>query len=86
MDLKKNADGSVDVYCGPKVPKGIESNWIPTVAGRNLFSYFRLYEPTQPYFDRAGRWAISRKLSGRDEDEKTLPPTRRDLNGKILPA
>src|SRR5262245_14068725 len=35
MDLKKNADGSVDIYCGPKAPKGFESNWIPTVAGRN---------------------------------------------------
>ena len=53
MDLKKNADGSVDIYCGPKAPKGFESNWIPTVAGRNWFSYFRLYEPTQPYFDRS---------------------------------
>ena len=53
MELKKNADGSVDIYCGPKAPKGFESNWIPTVAGRNWFSYFRLYEPTQPYFDRS---------------------------------
>ena len=53
MDLKKNADGSVDIYCGPKAPKGLESNWIPTVPKRNWFSYFRLYEPTQAYFDRS---------------------------------
>jgi hypothetical protein len=53
MDLQKNADGSVDIYCAPKAPKRLESNWIPTVPGRNWFSYFRLYEPTQPYFDRA---------------------------------
>jgi hypothetical protein len=51
--LQKNADGSVDIYCAPKAPKRLESNWIPTVPGRNWFSYFRLYEPTQPYFDRA---------------------------------
>lgn len=52
MDLQKNADGSVDIYCGPRKPKGLESNWIPTVPGKSWFSYFRLYEPTQPYFDR----------------------------------
>jgi hypothetical protein len=46
----------VDIYCGPKASKGFESNWIPTIAGGNWFSYFRLYEPTQPYFDRS--WAL----------------------------
>ncbi|UBM62383.1 DUF1254 domain-containing protein [Candidatus Sulfidibacterium hydrothermale] len=28
--LKKNPDGSVTLYFGPKAPKGLESNWIPT--------------------------------------------------------
>ena len=28
--LQKNADGSVDVYFGPKAPAGKESNWVPT--------------------------------------------------------
>ena len=54
MDLKKNADGSVDVYCGPKVPKGIESNWIPTVAGRNWFSYFTSTSLRSPISTGAG--------------------------------
>jgi hypothetical protein len=27
MDLRKNADGSVDIYCGPKAPAGFEKNW-----------------------------------------------------------
>jgi hypothetical protein len=31
MDLKKNEDGSVDIYCGPNAPTGFEKNWIPTV-------------------------------------------------------
>ena len=35
MDLRKNADGSVDIYCGPKTPAGFEKNWIPTVPGKN---------------------------------------------------
>lgn len=53
MDLRKNADGSVDIYCGPKAPVGFEKNWIPTVPGKNWFSYFRFYQPTEAYFDRS---------------------------------
>ena len=29
-DVKQNSDGSVDIYFGPKAPKGKESNWLPT--------------------------------------------------------
>jgi hypothetical protein len=57
MDLKKNADGSIDIYCGPKAPAGFEQNWIPTVAERNWFAYFRFYQPTESYFDRS--WPLS---------------------------
>ena len=53
MDLRKNADGSVDIYCGPKAPAGFEKNWIPTVPGKNWFAYFRFYRPTEAYFDRS---------------------------------
>ena len=53
MDLRKNGNGSVDIYCGPKAPPGFEKNWIPTVPGRNWFAYFRFYRPTEPYFDRS---------------------------------
>src|SRR5262245_19609473 len=31
-ELQKNADGSVDLYFGPKAPTGKESNWVQTVA------------------------------------------------------
>jgi hypothetical protein len=51
-DLVKNADGSVDLYVGPKAPEGFEKNWIPSVPGKAWFSYFRLYAPTEAYFDR----------------------------------
>jgi hypothetical protein len=53
MDLRKNPDGSVDIYCGPRAPAGFEQNWIPTVPGRNWFAYFRFYQPTEGYFDRS---------------------------------
>jgi hypothetical protein len=53
MDLRKNDDGSVDIYCGPKAPGGFEKNWIPTVPGKNWFAYFRFYQPTEAYFDRS---------------------------------
>jgi len=57
MDLRENPDGSVDIYCGPKAPTGYEKNWIPTVAGRNWFAYFRFYNPTQAYFNRS--WPLA---------------------------
>jgi hypothetical protein len=43
----------VDIYTGPQPPAGLEANWIPTVAGRSWFAYFRLYEPTQSFFDKS---------------------------------
>jgi hypothetical protein len=53
MDLRKNEDGSVDIYTGPEAPAGFEKNWIPTVPGKNWFAYFRFYQPTEAYFDRS---------------------------------
>jgi hypothetical protein len=52
-DLSKNADGSVDLYFGPKAPVGLEKNWIPTLPGKAWFAYFRLYGPTDAYFDKS---------------------------------
>jgi hypothetical protein len=53
QDLVKNADGSVDLYVGPKAPAGFERNWIPSVPGKAWFPYFRLYGPTEAHFDRS---------------------------------
>jgi len=56
-DIVTNADGSVDLYFGPVAPKGKPSqNWIKTLPGKGWFTYFRLYAPTQPYFDRS--WVL----------------------------
>ena len=46
-----NKDGSVDVYFGPKAPKGKEANWIPTAKGRRFFLLFRFYGPEPAVFD-----------------------------------
>ncbi len=56
-DIVKNADGSVDLYFGPQAPTGKPaSNWIKTIPGKGWFTYFRLYGPTQQYFDRS--WVL----------------------------
>jgi hypothetical protein len=44
----QNADGSTDLYLGPKAPEGKERNWLATVAGRGYFAMLRLYGPTEP--------------------------------------
>ncbi len=52
-DIVKNADGSIDLYFGPKPPVADrEKNWIKTLPAKGWFTYFRLYGPTQPFFDR----------------------------------
>ena len=56
-NIVTNADGSLDLYFGPKAPAGKpETNWIKTIPGKGWFTYFRLYGPTQPYFDRS--WVL----------------------------
>lgn len=55
-DLKKNRDGSVDIFLGPKAPKGEEANWIPTDPERKFEVMFRLYAPTKALFDKS--WVL----------------------------
>jgi hypothetical protein len=44
--MKLNADGSVDLYFGPKAPADLESNWIPTT-GKEPYVWLRLYGPEE---------------------------------------
>jgi hypothetical protein len=55
MDVAVNDDGSVDLYFGPEPPadEALVSNWIKTLPGQGWFTYFRLYAPTEAYFDRS---------------------------------
>ncbi|MHC4181354.1 MAG: DUF1254 domain-containing protein, partial [Planctomycetota bacterium] len=50
--VKQNADGSTDVYFGPKAPAGKESNWIQTVPGTGWTVILRLYGPLEAWFDK----------------------------------
>ena len=54
-ELRKNADGSVDVYIGSKPPAGQESNWLYTPAGEKWFPWFRVYGPEMAISDKSWR-------------------------------
>ena len=51
-----NADGSADLYFGPKAPTGLESNWVDTSASKGWFVWFRFYGPKEPFFNKS--WAL----------------------------
>ena len=51
--MHPSADGSVDLYFGPKPPAGQEANWVPTVPGRGYFPWFRFYGPENPRFEKS---------------------------------
>jgi hypothetical protein len=53
--LQNNADGSVDVYFGPRAPLGKETNWIPTSPGAGFEVLFRFYGPDKPLFEKTWR-------------------------------
>jgi hypothetical protein len=50
--MKLNADGSVDIYFGPKAPAGLESNWIPT-EGKRPLPCMRFYGGDTAFWDRS---------------------------------
>src|SRR6516162_2217268 len=50
--MQKNADGSVDVYFGPKAPDGLGSNWIPTL-GKEPYVWLRLYGPEEAFWNKS---------------------------------
>ena len=49
----QNADGSTDLYLGPKAPEGKEGNWLATVPGKGYFAILRLYAPTEAAIDKS---------------------------------
>ncbi|MGH6707440.1 MAG: DUF1214 domain-containing protein [Bradyrhizobium sp.] len=55
-DLKRNGDGSVDIWFGPTAPAGKETNWVPTKRGERFELLFRLYAPTKALFDK--QWKL----------------------------
>lgn len=63
-NLLVNADGSVDVYFGPKAPSGKEHNWVQTIPGKGWNTLFRLYGPLAPWFDKTWRPGEIEKVNG----------------------
>jgi hypothetical protein len=55
-EVQENADGSVDIYFGPKAPAGKEPNWVPTDPQRGFELMFRAYGPKKEFFDKA--WVL----------------------------
>ena len=51
-EMQKNADGSVDIYFGPKAPAGKDVNWVPTDPARKFELMFRLYAPKKEFFEK----------------------------------
>ena len=54
--LRRNADGSVDLYFGPHSPSDKAANWIYTAPGKTWFAAFRLYGPEPAIFDKS--WTL----------------------------
>lgn len=52
-ELRKNTDGTVDLYFGPTAPAGHESNWLETPPGKAWFAWFRFYGPEKAAFDKS---------------------------------
>jgi hypothetical protein len=53
--MKKNADGSYDVYFAPKPPPGKEGNWLETIPGKSWFTILRMYGPLEPWIKKTWR-------------------------------
>ncbi|MEE4144618.1 MAG: DUF1214 domain-containing protein, partial [Halieaceae bacterium] len=53
--IKKNADGSYDVYFAPEAPAGQEGNWLQTVPGKSWFAILRMYGPLEPWINKTWR-------------------------------
>ena len=43
QNMRRNADGSVDIYIGPRPSAGKEANWIQTASGRGWFPVLPLF-------------------------------------------
>jgi hypothetical protein len=54
-NLKKNPDGTLSIWLASSLPKGaIESNWLPTPAGKGFSLNFRTYVPKKSV--QEGKW------------------------------
>ncbi len=53
--IRMNDDGSTTVHFAPEAPEGWENNWIQTIPGKGFNLLFRIYGPTETWFDQTWR-------------------------------
>jgi hypothetical protein len=53
--IRKNDDGSYDIYFGPKEPADYENNWLETIPGKGWFVALRMYGPLEPWIEKTWR-------------------------------
>jgi hypothetical protein len=53
--LRTNEDGSTTVHFAPTAPEGWENNWVQTNASKGFNLLFRIYGPTETWFDQSWR-------------------------------
>lgn len=53
--IEKNADGSYDIYFGPKAPAGKKNNWLETIPGKSWSTILRMYGPLEPWINKTWR-------------------------------
>jgi hypothetical protein len=73
--LQTNADGSVDIWFGPKSPVGKESNWIPTKPGGKCEVLFRFYGPEKSVFDKTWMLPDIELVAATDTAQTPSPST-----------
>jgi hypothetical protein len=79
--LRKNDDGSVDIYIGPKAPDGQESNWIYTLPEKNWWPWFRFYGSSVSSV--SARKPKSTALGGPTHRRRAQGPSRRTMCAEV---
>jgi hypothetical protein len=74
--LRQNADGSYDIYFGPKPPRGFENNWLETVPGKGWFVALRMYGPLEPWIEKTWRPGEIELMDGPDASARATPRER----------
>jgi hypothetical protein len=78
--LKRNPDGSLDIYIQHRAPAGRLSNWLPTPASRQFEVMLRLYGPERRPLDCSYRYADHPRTSwGAGDWLRACLPARRNL-------
>ena len=81
--LAVNADGSIDIWFGPREIVGDRANAIQTVPGKSFFVALRLYGPTDSWFEK--RWQPSDLVEQTDAGTQAPQPAVRGAMTTDIP-